>query len=217
MYSRFAKQGLHLNIHTGVQMDDPRLSYTTDPAIKRLWSCCYGHIDNLTNFLKTDKKYGFTCEDDVHIHKELASRLPTIISEFEKMELDVLLLGYMVTEPVKDWWSGYHFVYPYDETRGYQYHHYPNNQWGIHLAMFSRSYAQRLVDTFGHNYAPNTLTDTTIPPFNPDWTLTKYTEKRALMYPMMAVEDGKGHYDHYGQRIFHECNHKVNYHPDLFY
>jgi GR25 family glycosyltransferase involved in LPS biosynthesis len=217
MRERFAKQGLVLNVHTGVQMDDPRLQCTDDPTHKRLWSCCYGHLDNLANFLKTDKKYGFTSEDDVYIHKQLAERLPTIIAEFETMKLDVLLLGYMITEPVKDWWTGYHFMYPYDPHREYQYHAYPNHQWGIHLAMFSRDYAQRCVDHFGNNYAPKTLVDPTIAPFNPDWTLTKWTEKRALMYPMMAVEDGKGNYDHYGQRAFHQRNTEVNYIPDAFY
>jgi len=217
MKERFEKQGLHLNIHGGVQMDDPRLSMTDNMSIKRLWSCCYGHLDNMAQFLKTDKKYGFTCEDDVHIHKELANRLPTIIQEFETMKLDILLLGYMITEPVKDWWSGYHFVYPYDPERGYQYHAYPNQQWGIHLAMFSREYAEKCVKQFGNEYAHKTLTDTTIAPFNPDWTITKWTEKRALMYPMMAVEDGKGHYDHYGQGLFHKQNHELNYDPTLFY
>lgn len=217
MRERFEKQGLHLHIHTGVQMDDPRLQYTDDPATKRLWSCCYGHLDNLDNFLKTDKQYGFTCEDDVYIHKDLAERLPTIIAEFETMQLDVLLLGYMITEPVKDWWTGYHFMYPYDPARQYQYHTYPGQQWGIHLAMFSREYAQRCVDHFGGDYAQRTLSDPTLAPFNPDWTLTKWTTKRALMYPMMAVEDGKGYYEHPGQRAFHQRNTEVNYDPALFY
>jgi GR25 family glycosyltransferase involved in LPS biosynthesis len=216
MTDRFAKMNIHLNIHTGVQMDDPRLHYTEDIARKRVNSVFYGHIDNLANFYKTGKKYGFTSEDDVHIHKDLANRLPTIIREFEEMNLDILLLGYMTTHPIKDWWTGYHFKYPYDESRGYQYHAYPDHQWGIHLAMFSRDYARRIIDTFTPDYAERAVTDFTLRPPNPDWSLTKLTTKRALIYPMLAVEDGKGDYGHWGQGEYHRKSHAANYIPDQF-
>lgn len=217
MTDRFAKMDISLNIHTGVQMDDPRLAYTNDIARKRVNSVFYGHIDNLANFYKTGKKYGFTSEDDVHISKELANRLPTIIRDFETMKLDVLLLGYMTLYPIKDWWTGYHFKFPYDENREYQYHWYPDNQWGIHLAMFSRDYAKHILDTFTDDYAERALHDPSMRPPNPDWSLTKHTSERALMYPMMAVEDGKGNYDHYGQGEYHRNSHKANYNPDTFY
>ncbi len=217
MCQRFANIGAKLNIHTGVQMDDPRLQYTDDIATKRVWSVCYGHIDNMASFLKTDKKYGFTCEDDVHIRKDLGEKIPQIIRDFDTMDLDILLLGYMITEPVKDWWSGYHFRLDYVPTREYQYHNYPQHQWGIHLAMFSREYAQKVVDVFGGDYARRSLTMDTMAPFNPDWTITKHTDKRALMYPMMAVEDGKGIYEHWGQGEFHRASHIANYDPELFW
>lgn len=216
MTQRFAQLGIHLNIHKGVQMDDPRLACTDDQGNKRLWSCCYGHLDNLANFYKTGKKYGFTCEDDVHIRKDLAEMMPTIIRDFEEMNLDILLLGYMTTGPILDWYSGYHFAKAYEPERPYQYHHYPNHQWGIHLAMVSRDYAKRVLDEFAYDYAPRTLTNNTIAPFNPDWTITKLTTSRALIYPMLAVEDGKGHYEHWGQGEYHRQSHKANYNPDTF-
>lgn len=217
MRDRFQKIGAELNIHGGVQMDDPRLQYTDDMGTRRLWSVCYGHIDNMAAFLKTDKKYGFTCEDDVHIHRELGNRMPEIQRHFDEMGLDILLLGYMTTFPILDWYSGYGFRYPFDPERGYQYHNYPAGQWGIHLAMFSREYAQKVVDTYGGDFAQRTLSDNTLGPFNPDWTITKLTQNRALMYPMMAVEDGKGTYDHWGQGEFHRESHKANYKKEEFY
>lgn len=216
MRNRFAQIGADLHIHTGVQMDDPRLQYTDDLGTKRLWSVCYGHIDNMAAFLKTDKKYGFTCEDDVHIHKELGTRMPEIQQHFDEMDLDILLLGYMTTFPILDWYSGYDFRFPYDPARRYQYHNYPDGQWGIHLAMFSRAYAQRVVETYGGDYAQRSLVDPSLGPFNPDWTITKLTHKRALMYPMMAVEDGKGKYDHWGQGEFHRESHRANYREGEF-
>ena len=216
MTGRFQQLGIPLNIHGGVQMDDPRLQYANDSGTKRLWSCCYGHIDNLAAFLKTGKKYGFTCEDDVHIRRDLGILMPQIIRDFESMELDILLLGYMTMYPILDWYAGYHFRMQYDESRNYQYHNYPADQWGIHLAMFSREYAQRVVDTFSGDYAQKTLTDSELAPFNPDWTLTKLTDKRALRYPMLAVEDGKGVYEHSGQGEFHRRSHDANYYADFF-
>lgn len=217
MVGRFAQMDISLNIHTGVKMDDSRLAYTDDIQRKRVNSVFYGHIDNLAAFYKTGKKYGFTSEDDVHISKELARRMPTIIRDFETMKLDVLLLGYMTLYPIKDWWSGFHFKFPYDEKREYQYHSYPDNQWGIHLAMFSRDYAKRILETFTPDYAERALHDKSLRPPNPDWSLTKLTTERALMYPMMAVEDGKGFYDHFGQGEYHRNSHIANYNKDTFY
>lgn len=214
MTERFARLDISLNIHPGVQMTDHRLSYTDDPQIKRLWSCCYGHLDNLARFYATGKKYGFTCEDDVHIHKDLAKRLPSILREFEEMKLDILLLGYMTAYPILNGDVCYPYMYPPAEGRAY--HYYPEDQWGIHLAMVSREYAGKVLDAIAYGYAPKTLTDPTLTPFNPDWTITKLTQKRALIYPMLAVEDGKGHYEHWGQGEFHRNCHKANYHPDAF-
>jgi hypothetical protein len=108
-------------------------------------------------------------------------------------------------------------MYPYDETRGYQYHAYPEQQWGIHLAMFSREYAKEIIDTFTDDYAERALADSTMRPPNPDWTLTKLAKRRALRYPMLAVEDGKGNYDHWGQGEYHRNSHKANYDADTFY
>lgn len=217
MVSRFASLDISLNVHSGVQMEDHRLSYTEDAGTRRLWSCCYGHLDNLAKFYATGKKYGFLCEDDVHIHKDLAKKIPSILLDFEKMGLDILLLGYMTTFPIAEWMEGYTLAMHRDDNRGHQYHEYPENQWGIHLALISRSYAARILDTFAYGYAKRTLTDQTLTPFNPDWTITKLSSKRALLYPMLAVEDGKGHYDHWGQGNFHRMSHAANYIPDMFF
>ena len=217
MTERFVKVGLPLNVHTGVQMDDPRLAFAgEDLGAKRLASVFYGHLDNIAKFYETGKPYGLFCEDDVHIHKDLGKELPIIMGEFNAMQLDILLLGYMTTKTIEWWQQGYSLVYDGREAP-YRYHHYPNDQWGIHLFMISRSYAKTLLEVYGPDYAANSHKDPSMTCCNPDWTLSKYTSKRALRYPMLAVEDGKGNYDHHGQGEFHRESHRKNYREDEFY
>ena len=216
MTSRFEKIGLRLNVHEGVQMDDPRLQFSEELPAKRLASVFYGHLDNIAKFYETGKPYGLFCEDDVHIRKDLGKELPIIMGEFNAMQLDILLLGYMTTKPIEWWQSGYPLVYDGAPAK-YRYHRYPQDQWGIHLFMISRSYAKTLLEVYGPDYAAQSHADPAMTCCNPDWTLSKYTQRRALRYPMMAVEDGKGEYDHYGQGEFHRESHRQNYQEGEFY
>jgi hypothetical protein len=216
MTERFSKIGLNLNVHTGVQMDDPRLSFAKqDMPAKRLASVFYGHLDNIAKFYDTGKSYGLFCEDDVHIHKDLGKELPIIMGEFNAMQLDILLLGYMTTKTVEWWQHGYQLVYD-GNSAPYRYHRYPQEQWGIHLFMISRSYAKTLLDTYGPDYAEKSYHEPSLTCCNPDWTLSKLTMNRALRFPMMAVEDGKGNYEHHGQGEFHRASHLMNYREGEF-
>lgn len=211
MTDRFAKIGLKLNVHTGVQMDDVRLAFADkDIPAKRLASVFYGHLDNIAHFYKSGKPYGLFCEDDVYLHKDLGKELPIMMGEFNAMQLDILLLGYMTTKTIEWWQHGYQLVYD-GGAAPYRYHRYPQDQWGIHLFMISRSYAKTLMDAYGPDYAAKSYKDPSMTCCNPDWTLSKYTANRALRYPMMAVEDGKGNYSHHGQGEFHRESHRKNY------
>ncbi len=222
MTDRFSKIGLRLNVHTGVQMDDSRLAFATsdsgmedDLPAKRLASVFYGHLDNIARFYETGKPYGLFCEDDVHIHKDFGRELPIIMGEFNAMKLDILLLGYMTIKTVEWWQSGYELVYD-GAPAPYRYHRYPQDQWGIHLFMISNAYAKTLLEAYGSDYAARAYKDKSLTCCNPDWTLSKYTKNRALRYPMMAVEDGKGNYEHHGQGEFHLQSHRVNYRDGEF-
>lgn len=217
MTERFANIGLPLNVHIGVQMDDSRLQFAGDDmSAKRLASVFYGHLDNIANFYKTGKPFGLFCEDDVHIHKDLGKELPIMMGEFNAMQLDILLLGYMTTKTIEWWQQGYPLVYD-GAHAPYRYHRYPQDQWGIHLFMISRSYAKTLLEVYGPDYAAKSYKDVKMTCCNPDWTLSKHTSKRALRYPMLAVEDGKGNYDHHGQGEFHRESHRINYREEEFY
>ena len=189
MTERFAKVGLPLNVHTGVQMDDPRLEFGgEDMSVKRLASAFYGYLDNIAKFYETGKPFGIFCEDAIHIHKDLGKELPIIMGEFNAMQLDILLLGYMTTKNIELWQQNHPLIYDGGHLP-YRYHRYPQDQCGIHLFMISRSYAKTLMDVYGPDYAAKAYKDPSLMRCNPDSTFSKYTSKGAMRYPMLAVED----------------------------
>ncbi len=221
MTDRFSQLGLRLNVHTGVQMDDPRLQFSENQALKRVASCFYGHMDNIRAFYETGKPYGFFCEDDIMIHRDFAQLLPQTISEFEGMGLDILLLAYMTEFPIEWWTPDCYLVYDpgADSDIKYRYHRYPQCQWGVHLYMISRDYAERLLATYGPDYAERQHNDPEhLAPYNPDWTISKMAEphRRAMRYPMLGVEDGKGVYEDIWQKQHHDLTHSVNYREGEF-
>ena len=79
------------------------------------------------------------------------------------------------------------------------------------MYMISRPYAQSILDKYYHRYAEQSLDPSLkMTPFSSDWTITK-DGNRALVYPMCAVEDGKTHYDHSGQEVYHQQCFALNY------
>lgn len=225
MSARFQQLGLPLFLYDGVGHDDPRLApVRDDPALRRLWSVTYGHLDMLEQFLATDRAFGVFCEDDIVVNRELAYHLPHVMSDMGTHGIDFLLLGYMTTEPVRPSFMHTHLGttdVPYCTRPSWSYFSYPAFQWGVHMYMVSRAGARELVRTFQANrsFAETTLTtpDTS---FSPDWTLSKCPSVRsALVYPMLAVEDGSDPWDHYGhegQYRFHMDTYLANVVHGLF-
>jgi hypothetical protein len=215
MGERFERLGIPLYIYSGVPITDPRIrDYDIPESDKRLWSVTYGHLDMIQQFYNTDKKYGFFCEDDVMIHRDLPTLLPSVMAEFDAMNLDILLLGHMTTYKIERWMQDYSVKHHF-EDRPYSYHNYPSQHWGAHLYMISRNYAKWLLEKYESGYAYQSYVDKSLPAFSPDWTITKNCN-RALMYPMLAVEDGNGEYPPGGQRNFHMDSHRINCIPGIF-
>jgi hypothetical protein len=53
-------------------------------------------------------------------------------------------------------------------------------------------------------------------PYNPDWTLTKDGNK-AIIYPLIALEEGVTKTDCYSQNIFHETCFNINYDSNIYF
>lgn len=224
MSRRFQTLGLNLTIYDGVPHTDPRIAHTPnrkiDPALQRLWSVTYGHLDMIQKFYDSGKPFGLFCEDDIVVSRELPLRLPNIISECTEFGFECLLLGYMKTYKVEGWMQG-HELLGTSSNSPYTYHAYPQDQWGVHLYMLSRTGARKILDQYAApgGYADR-YKDDPERSFSPDWTITKCPGlRRALISPMLACEDGADPYEHYGhdgQYNFHMETYRFNYIPGVF-
>jgi GR25 family glycosyltransferase involved in LPS biosynthesis len=239
MIQRFETIGLPLQIYEGVSFTDPRIvnfAYSerddvptrdvkrrfggeeyerkNSLSVQRLWSVTYGHLDMIQRFLDTEQPYGLFCEDDILVNRTLPDHIQNIMEECKEMQVDCLLLGYMITFKVEGWMEHYEEIQPFP-SRSYRYHNYPDELWGVHMYMLSRAGALKIIETYANGYAdvPNHV-------FSPDWTISKCPGvKRAIIYPMFAVEDGKDtmeHYNHDGQYQFHMNTFKHNYISEVF-
>ena len=209
MVSRFSKIGLNKpHFVDPVFISDLRLN-NDEIQHKRTCSIMLQHLDSLKHFLdNTDKEFCIVCEDDIHISKNLRNDLPEIIQQFVTMDLDVLLLGYLSMYPV-DTETNAHFALK-SRSKKYKYANYPDDLWGSQMYMMSRKHAKNILEQFGPDYI---LTGEL--PYNPDWILTK-TGNRALIVPMLAVEEGDTKTDHGGQNEFHRRCFECNYDRDLY-
>jgi hypothetical protein len=211
----FNQLNLRVNFYDGVDETTDCRILEHEKCYKRCWSCMYGHLDMINKFYnETDKEFGIFCEDDIYLHKNLKHLLPEITKVFKEQILDVLLLGYLITYDV----SRDIIAFPFLSQCG-EFHNvykYPDDVWGTQMYMISRSHAKTLLNKYYNgDYARASLEERSTQPFSSDWTITK-DGNRALIYPMLAVEDGKSNHEHWGQHNFHQQAHLWNYNPEQF-
>jgi GR25 family glycosyltransferase involved in LPS biosynthesis len=215
MTRRFKTAGIDCKMYEGVNENDYRL---VEKNNLRVWSCMYGHLDMINDFYyNTDKPFGIFCEDDIFIHKELKTLLPNIMTDFYYMNLDVLLLGYLLPFKLDSQMKYQQFQMKYISPNKQIYYEYPDEVWGTQMYMLSRGSAKKLLDkySFSSGYAERTIHDKSLIHFSADWTLTK-NGNRALISQIMATEDNQNHYGHEGQRIFHQNCFNTHFVSELF-
>ena len=206
MIDRFSSIDIDLQFIDPVYENDHRLFDTN--LYKRTSSIMIQHLDSIKHFYeKTSAKYCVVCEDDIHISKNLANDLPEIIKNFEELKLDILLLGYLFPHSLNENW---HFPVLKD-TEKYNYHGYPDDIWGSQMYLISRDHAKNILDKYTIDWAVENIERTH---YNPDWTITKFG-KRAVISPMIAVEEGVDKSGHQGQTHFHVICHEHNYNKDV--
>jgi hypothetical protein len=213
MRHRFELENLSLEFVEPVENSDPRLVAATD-EIRRNWAIMFNHLDMLTKFLESDAKYGIFCEDDIFIRRGIKNFLPEILANFERRGLEILLLGYLLPfKPVEILPASNSFE-PHEIN--FTFHKFPEDMWGSQMYLLSRVTAKRLLDKYTLDYAKKALTDSSMTPFSPDWTLTK-DGRRAALYPMLAVEEGIVVTTHQGQVDFHKRCFQAQYDEKQFH
>ena len=206
MVSRFDQLGIDLHFVNPVFENDPRMQNT--PLYKRTSSIMLQHLDSIRHFYEnTSAKHCIVCEDDIHISKHLHEHLPQIIQDFDALDLDLLLLGYLYRYGVQ---GNPHFSL-LKQNENYTYHWYPDNIWGSQMYLISRKHAETLLNKYTIEFAIEQLEKIH---YNPDWTITKFG-KRALISPMLAVEEGDDKSKHEGQSEFHRTCYLNNYNPNV--
>jgi GR25 family glycosyltransferase involved in LPS biosynthesis len=222
MRQRFASVGLHLQIVESISATHPTLApdiYDKQEAKKigrwsdLAWSCMQGHLRILKQFLRSEAEVCIVVEDDVMIRRDFAQELPCVLANFHKWDLDLLMLGYLRPETIATTQSTMPLI-----GTAYTYHSYEFNVYGTQMYMIRRRHAQWAVDTFQDpvhrwKYLVDPLYGTAN---HADWTITKHG-RRALIYPMLAIEEkggGKGYRDD-SQTHWHDLCHHSNYNPDV--
>jgi len=145
MIKRFDTLSLKYKFTPPVYSTDIRLSFENDKIDKRVWSCQLAHLDSIKDFYENTKDdYCIVCEDDILISKNFNRDLPLIIDNFNKLNLDILLLGYLL--PIKFQFKLEHNNYKLKNMIGYSFIEYPDNLWGSQMYILKRSYAKFLLD-----------------------------------------------------------------------
>ena len=216
MSARFQQIGLSAHFSDPVHAKDVRLYVEGQDMTGRTASIMLQHMDCLAHFLdNTTTEYCIVCEDDIMISKNLAKELPEIIKAFEHLSLDVLLLGYLWPYDICSDWNA-HFPH-IGESRGsegqrYEYTGFPDDLWGSQMYMLSRKHALVLVKQYGPDYMVRELPDgENREPYNPDWILTKKGGRRAIIIPMLAVEEGDSKLGGDAEHTFHWACRMKNY------
>jgi GR25 family glycosyltransferase involved in LPS biosynthesis len=210
MQNIFNKMGIEATFYSGVSFNDRRL-HKLEEGLKRIWSTCYGHLDMIRTFYESDKEYGIFCEDDIIIRNDFIKNLPDIIADFNKLDLDILMLGYLCENKI-DEYSNFPTLLVKEP---FKYLHYPDDLWGTQMYMISKAQALKILSKYYYGYAEKTLIDRSLTPFSADWTITK-EGKRALIYPLIAIENFNKIYDDEHQTRAHRNCYKFSYTPELF-
>jgi hypothetical protein len=215
MTNRWSKLGLELKFVEPVEISDPRLDIARETNTKeglRNWAIMLQHLDSLRAFINGEYiegekgEYVIVCEDDIMVSKHLPNDLPEIIASHERLNIDVLLMGFLIPYKITD---DNHY-YPLKERNcKYSYHGYPPDIWGSQMYMVSRKHAKKLLEKYTVENALG-LDSKEKEPFSPDWTLTKYGN-RSVIYPMMALEEGNTKCNWDSEIDYHQRCFKMHY------
>ena len=213
MTTRFSSIGFSLQFVPPVYISDNRLAAVPQNlnVDKRVWSIMLQHLDSIRHFVdNSSANHCIVCEDDILISKSFHKELPQVIQHFDKCQLDVLLLGYLMPYRIEK--NAFNDEKALGVYESYSFYPYYEGLWGSQMYLISRNHAKKLLEKYTVEYAMANLEH----PFSPDWTLTK-DGHRALIYPMMVLEEGTTKTNHTGQNEFHQKCFETHYDSEKFF
>jgi GR25 family glycosyltransferase involved in LPS biosynthesis len=204
MTELFERLGFKPFFCKGVERDDTRiLGRPIDDGTIRTWSTCYGHLDMIEQFIKSEEEIGIFCEDDLLVRLDFAKHLQRIIHDFKNLNLDILLLGFLCDNDIRRYSNFPEKVSYSDAEFPFRYYDYcikpESGVWGAQMYMLTREHAIELYERYAYGYADLTIMNSQMTPFSSDWILTKSANNRALIYPLMVIEDGRSTHTDLGQ------------------
>jgi GR25 family glycosyltransferase involved in LPS biosynthesis len=189
MLNRFNSLNIYCQFYSGAsQFDNRVMNKNFNKHYMRQILMTLSHLDIINEFYtKTDSsiKYAIICEDDILLHQDFASIITNVIDDFQIMDLDVLLLGYMLPYKITDELK-YKLYKPKKlvSSSELSYLDYPEFLGGTQMYMITKAFARYLLHTYYNK--PMLFYDKK---FIPDKVLIKSGNK-ALLYPMIAMENG---------------------------
>jgi hypothetical protein len=184
MMERFRKLGIDCLFYDGVPHSDERLA--RDKARKRQWSITYGHLDILHNFYRdSDKQYAVVCENDICIHHDFPQVFKKVLNDFQLMGLDLMLLSYLLPYQLdaNGTFAPFTLKARMPEDAVFKYRNYPQYVYGTQMYLVTKEYARELLFKCYHDFAGTC---------DRGFMLEKLflaTQKRAIIYPMLAIEN----------------------------
>ena len=131
----------------------------------------YSILQMIEDFYHSDKEYGLFLENDVYLHKNLKEELTYACHMYSKLNLDVLLVGYLLNCLPEHY--GYQLIY----QDKYKFYRYDDHLWGSHGFILNKKQAKKLIDKYTVQYA---LDPSRVEIMCSDWVFTKQG-KRALI------------------------------------
>jgi GR25 family glycosyltransferase involved in LPS biosynthesis len=215
MENKFNHFDLPVFFYSGVKDTDDRIRFVDNKHMQRTWSICYGHLDMMNHFVNnSEKEFIILCEDDIIIHKDFTKNLPKALNVMKTHKLDILLLGYLCSNPVHTYSNFPEILTEYSNDT-FQILEYIEDTWGAQMYILTRNKAKDMLSKYYHDYAKRTLTDSSLIPFSSDWILTK-DGKRALLYPLMVIENGNTDYQDEGQQTSRINCYNFSFKPNTF-
>ncbi len=154
----------------------------------------FNYVRMFEEFLASDFEFGVFLEDDVILRRGFYVDLFSSCKAMKFLELDVLLIGYLIYTPPEHWPGCKKIAH----LSGAEFYEFDDELWGTQGFILTREQAAEYVRLYNDKEWLRTTKET----LSADWQFTK-RGRRLLQYPPLVREEGEVKTLHAGQQTFH--------------